>query len=283
MSAVSSLPIELWHEILRLTYEASLSSDILLQSYPWVETIRSVRRRATASAHRGAMVRIIAQVCRSWNEFSEQLDYQEIELGPYAFSFHELLMKHQSCSSIFNETRRLTVGIPWTDNTRDLLSLVQSMPRLEWLRFSTHKIKELHLHTWLPSILEAQPCLLYLDLNPLHFSEPLFIDSEYISVISGLAIRLRRLTCAIKYVPRSGGQGHHAPRFQHLEVLQMMDIHCDPDHAQAAREWFSKWHLPSLKQFYIPRVWEYCAKLLDEGVGAQLEVLNASVTCSLTP
>jgi hypothetical protein len=82
------------------------------------------------------------------------------------------------------------------------------MPRLEWLQLSTHEIEESHLRTWLPSILGAQPCLLYLDLVPLHYNETNFIDSEGISVISRLAIRLRRLTCAIKYVADSDGQMH---------------------------------------------------------------------------
>jgi hypothetical protein len=96
MSAVSALPIELWHQILRFIYEASLSSDILLQDYPWVDTLRSKRCRASASARRGAMVQSIGQVCRSWKMFSKQLGYQEIELGSFSFSFHELLMEHQS-------------------------------------------------------------------------------------------------------------------------------------------------------------------------------------------
>ena len=277
MSAVSSLPIELWHQILRSIYEASLSSDILLQNYPLVDTLRSERHRAIASANRGAMIRTIGQVCRSWNMFSKQLGYQEITLNGFSFSFHELLMERQPYSSIFNETRRLSVRVPWSNNTRDLLLLVQSMPRIEWLQLSTQEIEESHLHTWLPSILKAQPCLLYLDLNPLHYTEPLFVDSEVISIISRLAIHLRRLTCAIKYVPRSGGQVDHAPRFQALQVLQLIDIQCDEGHEQAACGWFSEWRLPSLKQFYIPKTWEYCTELLDKGVGAQLEVLDASV------
>ena len=277
MSAISSLPIELWHQILRSIYEASLSSDTLLQDYPWVDTLRSTRCRATASANREAMVRTIGQVCRSWEMFSKQLAYQEIEMSSFSFPFHELLIKRQSYSSIFNETRRLSVRVPWSNNTRDLLFLVQSMPRIEWLQLSTHKIEESHLHTWLPAIVEAQPCLLYLDLNPLHYTEPLFVDSEVISVIARLAIHLRRLICTIKYVPRSGGQAHHAPRFRALQVLQLIDIKCDAGHEQSARGWFSEWHLPSLKQFYIPKTWEYCTELLDKGVGAQLEVLDASV------
>jgi hypothetical protein len=277
MSAVSSLPVELWHQILRFIYEASLSSDILLQDYPWVDTLRSTRCRATASAYHGATVRKIAQVCRSWKRFSKQLGYQEIELRSFALSFHELLMEHQSYYGIFNETRRLCVRVPWSNSTHDLLLLIRSMPRLEWLQLSTHEIEASHLHTWLPAILEAQPCLLYLDLNPLHYVEPLSIDSECISVISRLATRLRRLTCAIKYVPCSGGHVHPAPRFPNLQVLRIIDIHCEPGHEQAAGEWFSKWHLPSLKQFHIPRAWEYCTKLLGNGVGAQVEVLDASV------
>ena len=278
MSAVSSLPIELWHQILRFICESSLSSDILLQDYPWVNTLRSTRCRTATSALRGAMVRNIGQVCRSWNMFARQLGYQEIELRSFARSFRKLLMEHQSCSGVFNETRRLSVQVPWSDNTRDLLLLVQSMPRLEWLHFTIHGIQESqHLHIWLPSLLKAQPCLLYLDLNPLHYSEPVFIDSECISIVSNLAVRLRRLTCAIEYVPSSSGQVQHAPRFQCLQVLQMIDIHCDAGHKQAACEWFSNWHLPSLQQFLIPHTWEYCTKLLDKGVGAQVEVLGASV------
>ena len=278
MSAVSALPIELWHQILRFTCEPSLSSDILLQEYPWIDTLRSTRCRTAASASRGAMARNIGEVCRSWNMFARQLGHQEIELRSFARSFGDLLTEHQSCSGIFNETRRLSVRVPWSDNTRDFLLLVQSMPRLEWLHFTIHGIEELqHHHTWLPSLLKAQPCLLYLDLNPLHYSEPFFIDSECISVVSDLAVRLRRLICAIEYVPSSSGQVQRAPRFRCLQVLQMIDIHCDAGHEQAACEWFSNWHLPALQQFLIPQTWEYCTKLLDKGVGAQVEVLDASV------
>ena len=277
MSAVSSLPIELWHQILRFICEPPLSSDILLQDYPWVDTLHATRCRAAASASRGAMVRNIGQVCHSWNMFARQLGYQEIELRASACSFHELLMERQSCSSIFNETRQLSVRVPWLDNTGDLLLLVQSMPRLEWLHLSIYGTDESRLHTCIPSLLKAQPCLLYLDLNPLNESENFSIDSECIYVVSYLAVRLRRLTCAIKYVPPSSGQGHHAPRFRYLQVLQMVDIHCNADHKQAAYEWFSNWHLPSLQQFRIPQTWGYCTKLLDKGVGAQIEVLDASV------
>ena len=276
MSAVSALPIELWHQILRFLCEPSLSSDVLLQDYPWVDTPRAIGCRAAAAASRGAMAEKIGQVCRSWDKFARQLGYQEIELRSFASPFRELLTAHQSCSSIFNETRRLSVGVPWADDTHDFLLLVQSMPRLEWLHLSIYGIEESHLHTWLPSLLRAQPCLVYLDLNPLHYSEPIFIDSECISVVSDLTVHLRRLTCAVKYVPRSSGQVHHAPRFRFLQVLQVIDIHCDAGHKQAAREWFSNWHLPSLRQFHIPQTWGYCTKLL-EGVGAQVEVLDASV------
>jgi hypothetical protein len=318
MSSVSStLPIELWHQILRSIYEVSLSSShsesnsdgaILLRDYPWVDTLRSKRYRAAASARHGAVVRSIRQVCRSWRIFANQLRYQEIELGPFAFSFHDLLMErhpsssssglsplsspsyYNSSSSIFNETRRLNVTAVWSDNTHDLALLVQSMPRLEWLQLSTHKIEESYLRTWLPSILgpRPQPCLLYLDLKPLHHKETIFIDPVCISLISNLATRLRRLICAIKYVPTSSNDGggqmqkqmRQAPRFEDLQVLQLIDIQCDPggyECEQAAYEWFSRWHLPSLKQFYIPRNWEYCTQLLDRGVGAQIEVLDASV------
>lgn len=277
MSAVSTLPIELWHQILRFIYEASLSSDTLLRNYPWVNTLRSIRRRASASAHRGVMVQSIGQVCRSWKMFSKQLSYQEIEIGSYAFSFHDLLMEHQSDPSIFNETRRLNVRTVWSDNTHQLSLLVQSMHRLEWLQLSTHEIEESCVRSRLPSILGALPCLLYLDLEPLRYTEALLVDSECIYVISSLAIHLRRLTCGIKYVACPDGQVIHAPRFQSLEVLQVVDIRCDPGHEQATCKWFSRWHLPSLKQFYIPRTWEYCTGLLDRGVGAQLEVLDASV------
>jgi len=276
MSAISTLPIELWLQILRLIYEASLSSDILLQDYPWVNTLRSQRCRASASARRGAMVRSISQVCRSWKMFSKQLSHQEVQINFNALSFHELLKEYQSDSSIFNETRRLSVSSAWSDNTHELSLLVQSMPRLEWLQLSTYEIKEAHLCTSLPSILGIQSYLLYLDLEPLSYTETLFIDSEIVSVISGLAVYLRRLTCAIKYVACSDGQVRHIPCFRDLQVLQMIDIRCDPGHEQAAGEWFSQWHLPSLKQFRIPRTWEYCTKFLDS-VGAQLEVLDASV------
>ena len=224
------------------------------------------------------MVRHIGQVCRSWNMFARQLGYQEIDLRALTCPFHKLLTEHESCSGIFNETRQLNVQVPWSDNTRDLLLLVQSMPRLEWLHFTIHGIQESqHLHIWLPSLLKAQPCLLYLDLNPLHYSENFFIDSECIYIVSDLAVRLQRLTCAIKYVPPSSGRVQHAPRFQYLQVLQMMDIHCNAGHKQAACDWFSNWRLPSLQQFLIPHTWEYCTKLLDKGVGAQVEVLDASV------
>src|SRR5258706_4989082 len=263
MSSLSTLPIELWLQILRTIYEVSLSSDIRLQDYPWVDTLRSKRCGASASANRGAMVRSIGQVCRSWRMFAMQLRYQEIELGPYAFSFHKLLMEHQLYSSIFSETRRLSVTTTWSNNTHDLSSLVQSMPRLEWLQLSTHEIEESYLRRWLPSILGPKPCLLYLDLKPLHHKETVFIDSESISLISGLAIRLRRLICAIKYVAGSDGQTTRAPVFEDLQVLQLIDIRCDPGHEQAGREWVSTWDLASLKPFYISRTWEYCTEILN--------------------
>ncbi len=186
-------------------------------------------------------------------------------------------MEHQLYPNIFSETRQLSVTTTWSNNIHDFSLLVQSMPRLEWLQLSTHDIEESCLRRWLPSILGPKPCLLYLDLKPWLNKETVFIDSESISLISGLAIRLRRLICAIEYVVGSDGQTYHAPVFEDLQVLQLLDIRCDPGHEQAGREWFSRWHLPSLKQFYIPRTWEYCTELLDRGVGAQIEVLDASV------
>ena len=277
MSSVSTLPVELWHQILRSIYEVSLSSDVLLQDYPWVDTLRSKRSRDSVSGHRGAVVQSIGQVCRTWKMFAEQLRYQEIELGPSAFSFNDLLVERQLSSSIFNETRRLNVTATWSKNTDDVSLLVQSMPRLEWLQLSTHKIEESCLRPWLPSVLGPKPCLLYLDLKPFHYKDTIFIGSESISLISGLAIRLRRLTCAIMYVAGSDGQAYHAPIFEDMEVLQLTDIRCDPGEEGAGREWFSRWRLPSLKQFYIPKTWEYCTELLGRGVGAQIEVLDASV------
>ena len=277
MSSISTLPIELWVQILRSIYEVSLSSDIRLQDYPWVDTLRSKRCRDSISGHRGAMVQSIGQVCRTWKMIAKQLRYQEIELGPSGFSFHDLLVEHQLSSSIFNETRRLNVTAAWSNNTHDLSLLVQSMPRLEWLQLSTHEIKKPFLLPWLPSILGPQPCLLYLDLKPLHYRETIFTDSESISLISGLATRLRRLTCAIKYVAGSDEQAYNAPVFEDLQVLQLIDICCDPGDEDAGREWFSRWRLPSLKQFHIPKTWEYCTELLGRGVGAQIEVLDASV------
>jgi len=298
MSSISStLPVELWHQILRSIYEVSFSpspssldsdNSVLLRDYPWVDNDRTLECRASASARHRAVVRSISQVCRSWKAFANQLRYQEIALGPSEFS--DLLKEHQLPSSIFHETRLLSVTITWLNNTRDLSLLVQSMPRLEWLLVSTHI-------PLLPSILGPHlSSLLYLDLFPLHFMDTIFIDSECISLISSIAIRLRRLTCAIKYVAvavaaaADGGGGggqmqmqmqmqmrQAAPRFEDLQVLRLIDIRCDPGYEQVTREWFSRWHLPSLKQFYIPRNWEYCTQLLDRGVGAQIEVLDASV------
>ena len=214
----------------------------------------------------------------SWRMFSKQLSYQEIELHHLCFSLHGLLLEHQSYPNIFHETRRLTLRTVWSNDTQELSSLIQSMPRLEWLELSTHEIEKSHFCTRLVSILGAQSCLLYLDLEPYWCTECPFIDSETISLISRSAIRLQRLTCAIKYVTRSNGQVCHGPRFQSLQVLQMMDICCDPGHEQATCEWFSQWNVPpSLKQFRIPETWKYCIELLSRGVGAQLEVLDASV------
>ena len=276
MSSVSTLPTELWLQILRSVYEVSLSSDILLQDYPWVDTLRSKRCHDSVSGYRGAVVRLISQVCRTWKMFARQLRYQEIEVGTSAFSFHDLLMEHQLSSGIFNETRRLKVTAAQSNNTHDLSLLVQSMPRLEWLQLSTHDIKESSLRPWLPSILGPQPRLLYLDLKLFYFMETT-ISSESTSLISGLATRLQRLTCAIKYVARSDGQAYKAPVFEDLQVLQLIYICCDPGDEEAGREWFSRWRLPSLKQFHIPKNWEYCTELLGRGVGAQIEVLDASV------
>ena len=281
MSSVSALPIELWHQILRSIYEVSPSSDVLLSDYPWVDTLRTKRRHDSASVRRRAIIRSISQVCRSWNMFANQLRYQDIELG-FSVSFDTLLMERQSHSGIFNETRRFSVTRVWSYNVHDLSLLVQSMPRLEWLQLSTHKIEESYPRTWLPSLLGPQPCLLYLDLKPLHNKEPIFIDSETISLLSSLAIHLRRLTCAVKYVADFDGHVCRAPRFEDLQVLRLIDIRCDQAHEQAGCEWFSRWHLPSLKQFHIPRNWKYCTKLLDGGVGAQLEVLDASVRVFLS-
>jgi len=304
MSSISStLPVELWHQILRSVYEvsffpSSLDSDsdnnILLRDYPWVDTSHTRECRASASVCHRAVVRSISQVCRSWKTFANQLRYQAIELGLFHFSFPDLLKEHQLHSSIFHETRRLNVTTTWFNNTRDLSLLVQSMPRLEWLQLDDPLIEESHLPL-LPSILGPhQSSLLYLDLFPSYCEETNtnFVDSECISFISNTAIRLRRLTCAIKYVDvpasdgGSGGGGggqmqmqvrQAAPRFENLQVLRLYDIRCDPGYEQVVREWFSRWHLPSLKQFYIPRNWEYCTQLLDRGVGAQIEVLDASV------
>ena len=277
MSSVPTLPIELWHQILRSIYDVSLSSEILLQDYPWVDFPRSRELHASALGHRLAMVRSISQVCRSWNMFAKQLRYQHIVISDYCFPFHDLLVEHQLSSSIFNETRRLRVTFGRSYDTHDLSLLVQSMPRLEWLQFNARKDEESCLLPWLPSILGPQPCLLYLDLKPFYYEETVFIGSETMSLISCLAIRLRRLTCAIEYVAGSDGQAYHAPVFEDMEVLQLIDIRCDPGEEEAGREWFSRWRLPSLKQFHIAKTWEYCTELFGRGVGAQIEVLDASV------
>ena len=152
-STSSTLPVELWHQILRSVYEVllfpsspSLDSDsgnnILLRDYPWVDTSRTRKYRASASARHGAVVRSISQVCRSWKTFAIQLQYQEIELGPFCFSFHDLLTERQLHSNIFYETRRLNVTTNWFNYIPDLSLLVQNMPRLEWLQLSTHIIEE---------------------------------------------------------------------------------------------------------------------------------------------
>ena len=147
MSSISStLPVELWHQILRSVYEVSFSpssssldsdsdsdNNVLLRDYPWVESsYRTLECRASASARHKAVVRSISQVCRSWKTFANQLRYQEIDLGPD--EFYDLLTKHQLPSRIFHETRRLSVETNWDNKTRDIYSFVQSMPRLEWLR-----------------------------------------------------------------------------------------------------------------------------------------------------
>ena len=139
--------------------------------------------------------------------------------------------------------------------------------------------------------------MLYLDLLPSYYTNAIVLDPECISLISSIAIRLRRLICAIEYAAVAagsdegsdegdGGGGQMqmqmqmrqaAPRFEDMQVLQLLDIRCDPGYGQVTREWFSRWHLPSLKQFYIPRNWRYCRQLLDRGVGAQIEVLDVSV------
>ena len=276
MSSVSTLPTELWLQILRSVYDVSLSSDIRLQHYPWVDTLGSKRYRDSVSGHHRAVVRSISQVCRTWKMIAKQLRYQEIEVGTSSSSFQDLLVEHQLSSSIFNETRRLNVTATWSNNTHDLSLLVQSMPRLEWLQLSTPEIKGLCLLPWLPSILGPQPRLLYLDLKPSHLRDNA-ISPASISLISGLATRLRRLTCAIKYAAGFDGQAYKAPVFEDLRALQLIRVCCDPGDEEAGREWFSRRHLPSLKQFHIPMTWEYSTELLGRGVGAQLEVLDASV------
>ena len=160
-------------------------------------------------------------------------------------------------------------------------------------------IEEWYLNTRLPAILGPhQSSLLYLDLESLHYKDTIFIDSECISLISSIAIRLRRLTCAIRYITAAvviartsnddddddGGGGQvqvqmlqAAPRFEDPQVLRLLDTRCGPGYEQVARMWFYRWHLPSFKQFYIPRNWESCTQLLDRGVGAQIEVLDSSV------
>jgi len=290
LSSSSTLPIELWRQILRSVYEVSLSpsldsdsasdNNIFLRDYPWVDTSRTRECRTSASARHRAVVRSISQVCRSWKTFANQLRYQEINLAPLEISL--FLKEHQLHPSISHETRRLNVTTAWFNDTRDLSLLVQSMPRLEWLQLNAYLIEESHLPL-LSSILGPHLSgLLYLDLFPSQHMDTIFIDPQCISLISTIAIRLRRLTCAIKFVAiaataTADGGGQMQTRFEDLQVLQLKGISCDPGYEQVVREWFSRWHLPSLKQFYIPQNWEYCTQLLDRGVGAQIEVLDASV------
>jgi len=304
MSSISStLPVELWHQILRSVYEVSFSpfpsswdsdsdsdNNVLLREYPWVDWCgRTLERRASTAARHRAVVRSISQVCRSWKTFANQLRYQEIDME--SEEFYELFAEHLPPSSIFHETRRLCVTADWECNkTSDFCEFIQSMPRLEWLQLRT----DLPLwDIWFEPHLSS---LLYLDLLPSNYKDAIVLDPECISLISSVAIGLRRLTCAVKYRAvgddddddddgGGGGGGEMqmqmqmpqaAPRFEDMQVLQLYYIRCALGYEQVIREWFSRWHLPSLKQFYVTRNWRYCTQLLDR-VGAQIGVLDVSV------
>ena len=277
MSVVSVLPIELWHEILRLACEPSDSSDLSRAEYLWIDTREARKRHERTSDRRMTNARLISQVCRAWRAIALPLSYTEIRLRSTSyFAFQRLRVAHGWYPSLFDETRRFVVQNLWLRRPDDVVVLLQAMPRLEGLEIETDKTVPTPIRASLARILQGQSALLYLDLRPSAGRDrPVPIELESLSLIAPLVPQLRRLCCILK-LPTSAThtQTDEAPSFPCLQVLRITWIIVGPGDQQWVPASFSRWRLPALRQLYIPSQWEYYLELLDRGVGAQLKVFE---------
>jgi hypothetical protein len=276
MSVVSALPIELWHEILRLACEPSAAPNLSLAEYPYIDTNETRKRHDRASDQRMAKARLISHVCRAWRAIALPLSYTETRLRSTSyFAFKRLLMAHELYPNLFDESRRFVIQNLWLRRPDEVVVLLRTMPRLEWLEIQTDETVPTPIRVSLPRILAGQSNLLYLDLESSRdYNRPVSIELESLSLIARLIPRLRRLSCILKLPSSANIQTSEAPGFPCLQVLRISTIIFGPGDQQWVSEWFSQWHLPVLRQLYVPRYWECYLELLDRGVGAQLKVLE---------
>lgn len=278
--AVSSLPVELWEEIIALAaYDPSPFA--LIDQCPHIHSRRAQKLLRLAQADSHKQLSTISCVCKSWRDLTERLKDQFLEVQ----SNDELrrLGIVQSRHRCLNRRRLDIYSSSWSARTsynlvlhdfRAVLSNTQTLEVLSLLRAGLR-------YPMMPDKFLIEISDLLYNLKALEYvaAPGTGVDGQKISLLAVGYRSLQYLSCDIMILPDVFFNAA-APMFPHLKTLRTF-VHAPAGSPGGLEEWLTNWEMPALKSLSLTHTfghddWNWLCALLKKS-GRTLEYVQFSV------
>jgi len=278
--AVSSLPVELWEEIIALaTYDPS--PFVLIDQYAHVHSRRAQKRLRLGQADSHKRLSTLSCVCKSWRDLTERLKDQFLEVR----SNDELrrLGIVQSRHRCLNRRRLDIYSSAWSARTsydvvlHDFRAVLSNTKTLEVLSLMRVGLR----YPMMPDkfLLEVSDLLYNLKALEYGAAPRTGMDGPKISLLAVGYRSLQYLSCDIMVLPDSFSNAA-VPTFPHLTTLRTF-VHTPAGSPGGLEEWLTSWDMPVLKALSLTHTlghddWKWLCALLRKN-GRTLEYIQFSV------
>ncbi len=278
--AVSSLPVELWEEIIALTaYDPSPFA--LIDQCPHVHSRRARKLLRLGQENFHKRISTLSCVCKSWRNLTEKLKDPFLEVH----SNDELrrLTTAQSGHRCLNRRRLDIYSSSWCARTsydlvlhdlRAVLSNTQTVEVLSLLRAGLG-------FPMMPDkfLLEISDLLHSLKALEYATAPATGVDGRKISLLAVGYRSLQYLSCDIMILPDALSDAA-PPAFPHLKTLRTF-VHTPAGSPDGLEEWLTNWEMPALKGLSLTYAfghedWRWLCALLRRN-GRSLEYVQFSV------
>jgi hypothetical protein len=278
--AVSSLPVELWEDIIVFTtYDPSPFA--LIDQFPHIHSRRAQKRLRLGQADFHKRLFTLSCVCKSWRDLTARLKDQFLEVR----SNDELrrLGTVQSRHRCLNRRRLDMYSSSWSARTsydlvlhdfRAFLSNTQTLEVLSLLRAGLRC-------PMMPDkfLLEISDLLYNLKALEYAAAPGTGVDGRKISLLAVGYRSLQCLSCDIMVLPDSFPNAA-VPTFPHLKTLRTF-VHTPAGSPDGLEEWLTNWEMPALKSLSLTYTlghddWKWLCALLRKN-GRTLEYVQFSV------